>query len=84
MISVSLYTHLYAHKINKLLHGWFVCTIFVRTVRSLYALTNHEVISISLPEKADNFKEVKQEKIIETTIQSWVGANLSLKFNPLF
>ena len=24
-----LYTHLYTHIINNLLHGWFVCTIFI-------------------------------------------------------
>ena len=24
-----LYTHLYTHVINNLLHGWFVCTIFI-------------------------------------------------------
>ena len=28
-ISVSLCTHYYTHIINKLLHGWFVCTIFI-------------------------------------------------------
>ena len=49
-ISVSLYTHLYTHIINKLLHGWFVCTIFIihslwriakltRSLRSLVRLT---------------------------------------------
>ena len=48
-ISVSLYTHLYTH-IIKLLHGWFVCTIFIihslwriakltRSLRSLVRLT---------------------------------------------
>ena len=45
-----LYTHLYTHIINKLLHGWFVCTIFIihslwriakltRSLRSLVRLT---------------------------------------------
>ena len=45
-----LYTHLYTHIINKLLHGWFVCTIFIihslwriakltRSLRSLVHLT---------------------------------------------
>ena len=49
-IPVSLYTHLYTHIINKLLHGWFVCTIFIihslwkiakltRSLRSLVRLT---------------------------------------------
>ena len=49
-ISVSLYTHLYTHIINKLLHGWFICTIFIihslwriakltRSLRSLVRLT---------------------------------------------
>ena len=49
-ISVSLYTHLYTDIINKLLHGWFVCTIFIihslwriakltRSLRSLVRLT---------------------------------------------
>ena len=49
-ISVSLCTHLYTHIINKLLHGWFVCTIFIihslwriakltRSLRSLVRLT---------------------------------------------
>ena len=49
-VSVSLYTHLYTHIINKLLHGWFVCTIFIihslwriakltRSLRSLVRLT---------------------------------------------
>ena len=43
-------THLYTHIINKLLHGWFVCTIFIihllwriakltRSLRSLIRLT---------------------------------------------
>ena len=35
-ISVSLYTHLYTHIINKLLHGWFVCTIFI--IHSLWRI----------------------------------------------
>ena len=49
-ISVFLYTHLYTHIINKLLHGRFVCTIFIihslwriakltRSLRSLVRLT---------------------------------------------
>ena len=35
-ISVSLCTHLYTHIINKLLHGWFVCTIFI--IHSLWRI----------------------------------------------
>ena len=39
-ISVSLYTHLYTHIINKLLHGWFVWTIFiVHSLRRIAKLT---------------------------------------------
>ena len=45
-----LYTHLHTHIINNLLHGWFVCTIFIihslwriakltRSLRSLVRLT---------------------------------------------
>ena len=31
---VSLHSSLYTHIINKLLHGWFVCTIFVASPRT--------------------------------------------------